>query len=137
MAAAVDVIGDRWSLLILREAFYGVVRHADFRDDLSVPRSVLTDRLAKLVSNGLLNKLEYKEDGARRRHAYVLSPKGQALAPAFIALTEWGTEHCLDGKSPIDIVDKTTGQSLRVALVDEDGQTHPIDQIAIKVLQDG
>lgn len=133
MAATVEVIGDRWSLLILREAFYGVVRHADFRDDLGVPRSVLTDRLAKLVGNGLLEKVEYREAGARARHAYVLTKKGRSLAPALIALTEWGVEHCLDGQSPVDIVDRKTGQQLRMALVDEDGKEQPLTRIALKV----
>lgn len=133
MAAAVELLGDRWSLLILREAFYGVVRHADFRDDLNVPRSVLTDRLGKLVRDGLLEKTEYREQGARARHAYGLTKKGHDLAITLIAMTEWGVEHCLDGHSPVDIVDRKSGQSLRVALVDEDGKEQPLTRVALKV----
>lgn len=133
MAAAVEMFGDRWSMLILREAFYGVVRHADFRDDLSVPRSVLTDRLGKLVRDGLLEKTEYREQGARARHAYGLTKKGRALALTFIAMTEWGVEHCLGGRSPVDIVDRKSGQTLRVALVDEEGKEQPLTRIALKV----
>lgn len=137
MAAAVEVFGDRWSMLILREAFYGVVRHADFREDLSVPRSVLTDRLGKLVRDGLLEKTEYREQGARARHAYGLTKKGRALAPTFIAMTEWGVEHCLGGQSPVDIIDRESGQTLRVALVDEDGKEQPLSRIALKVKDRG
>lgn len=133
MAAAVEVFGDRWSMLILREAFYGVVRHADFRDDLSVPRSVLTDRLGKLVRDGLLERTEYREHRARARHAYSLTKKGRALAITFIAMTEWGVEHCLDGRSPVDIVDRKSGQTLRVALVDEEGKEQSLTRIALKV----
>jgi DNA-binding HxlR family transcriptional regulator len=133
MAAAVEMFGDRWSMLILREAFYGVVRHADFRDDLSVPRSVLTDRLGKLVRDGLLERTEYREQGARARHAYSLTKKGRALALTFIAMTEWGVEHCLGGRSPVDIVDRKSGQTLRVALVDEEGKEQPLTRIALKV----
>jgi DNA-binding HxlR family transcriptional regulator len=137
MAAAVEVFGDRWSMLILREAFYGVVRHADFREDLSVPRSVLTDRLGKLVRDGLLEKTEYREQGARARHAYGLTKKGRALAVTFIAMTEWGVAYRLDGQSPVDIIDRESGQALRVALVDEDGKEQPLSRIALKVKDRG
>lgn len=133
MAAAVELFGDRWSLLILREAFYGVVRHADFRDDLGVPRSVLTDRLGKLVRDGLLEKTEYREEGARTRHAYALTGKGRDLAIALIAMTEWGVKHCKGGQSPVKIVDSKSGQTLRVALIDEDGKEQPPARIALKV----
>ena len=113
------------------------MRHADFRDDLSVPRSVLSDRLGKLVRDGLLEKTEYREQGARARHAYALTKKGRALAATFIAMTEWGVEYCLGGHSPIDIVDRKMGQALRVALVDEDGKEQPLTRIALKVKDRG
>lgn len=134
MAAAVDIFGDRWSLLILREAFYGVVRHADFRDDLNIPRSVLSDRLNKLVQHDLLHKTEYREAGARPRQAYRLTPKGRSFALTLIALMQWGNEHCLDGDAPVQVIDKQTGGVLRLSLVDEEDAPVPAGRAALQVL---
>lgn len=122
LAQATEQIGDRWSLLILREAFFGVMRYDDMRVDLGIPRSVLTDRLAKLVHRGLIEKRPYQEVGERQRFGYSLTQKGRDLALTFIALTEWSEAHVLAGRGPIEIVDKETGRSLKVALIDEDGE---------------
>lgn len=115
-------IGDRWSLLILREAFYGVMRYEDIRADLGIPRSILSDRLAKLVARGFLEKRPYREGGDRPRFAYGLTGKGRGLATALIALTRWGEAHILGRPGPVDIVDRTTGRSVTAALVDETGR---------------
>ena len=90
LALAAEVVADRWTMLILREAFYGVRRYDDMLADLGAPRSTLTDRLAKLVKHGLLTRQAYKEQGDRERKAYILSPKGAALATTLVALTQWG-----------------------------------------------
>ncbi|MFK7792665.1 MAG: winged helix-turn-helix transcriptional regulator [Devosiaceae bacterium] len=137
MAAAVAIIGDRWSLLILREAFYGVVRHADIRDDLGIPRSVLSDRLSKLVEQGLLTKSEYREEGARPRQAYKLAPKGRGMVLTFIALTQWGSEHCLDGDSPVEVIDKETGGQLRLSLINENDAPVAASRAALQVHDPG
>ena len=118
---AVEEIGDRWSLLILREAFYGVMRYDDMRADLAIPRSALSDRLARLVAHGCLEKHPYQEAGERLRYAYVLTDKGRGLATSLIALTQWSEAHILGREGPAAIVDRTTGKSIKAALVDEDG----------------
>lgn len=122
MAMAAEVLGDRWTLLILREAFYGVVRYDDMREDLNAPRSMLTDRLAKLVENGILSRKSYQEAGDRARQAYVLTAKGLALAPTFMAMTAWGEAHVLGGPAPVMVADKDTGKPLKVALTNDDGE---------------
>ncbi|MEQ9314831.1 MAG: helix-turn-helix domain-containing protein [Henriciella sp.] len=122
LARATEEIGDRWSLLILREAFFGVMRHDDIREDLGIPRSVLTDRLTRLVARGLLEKRPYRELGDRQRFGYSLTEKGRDLALTFIALTHWSEAHVLGEPGPIEIVDQESGRSLRVALIDEDGR---------------
>lgn len=121
LAKAVEDIGDRWSLLILREAVFGVMRYEDIRQDLGIPRSVLTDRLARLTARGLLEKQSYREAGARQRFAYVLTAKGRDLVVPLIALTHWSETHILGGLGPVEIVDAFSGRPVRVALVDEDG----------------
>lgn len=122
MALAAEILGDRWTLLILREAFYGVQRYDDMRQDLAAPRSMLTDRLTRLVDRGLMTRRPYQELGARMRSAYVLTPSGRALALTLLALTQWGEEHILKGSTPVEIRDRTTGRPLRVALVNESDQ---------------
>jgi len=122
LAVAVEEIGDRWSLLILREAFYGVMRYDDIRADLGIPRSMLSDRLNKLVSAGCLEKRPYREAGDRQRYAYALTQKGHGLATALIALTQWSEAHILGGPGPVDIVDRTSGRTVTAALVDDAGR---------------
>jgi len=122
LAQGVEEIGDRWSLLILREAFFNVMRYDDIREDLGIPRSVLTDRLSKLVTRGLLEKRPYQEKGERTRVGYALTVKGRDLAMTLIALTHWSEAHILGKLGPVDLVDAVSGRSLRVALVDDEGK---------------
>lgn len=123
LALAADILGDRWTLLILREAFYGVQRYDDMREDLGAPRSMLTDRLARLVERGLMERRTYQEPGSRKRQAYVLTQAGRELALTLIALMQWGEAHVTGKPAPIEIVDKTTGRRLRAALVDDEGDS--------------
>ncbi|MEU2391156.1 helix-turn-helix domain-containing protein [Streptomyces sp. NPDC007369] len=89
LSRAMEVVGERWTLLIVRDAFLGVRRFADFAGHLGIPRAVLTDRLAVLTGAGVLARVP--ADG--RRAVYVLTPKGVRLWPAVRALSRWGEEH--------------------------------------------
>lgn len=120
-------------LLILREAFYGVMRYDDIRADLDIPRAMLSDRLARLVERGCLEKRPYREAGDRTRHAYALTEKGQGLALSLIALTQWGEAHVLGRDGPVEIVDQVSGRVLRTALVDDDGRVVPAGKASIRV----
>mgnify|MGYP000093571514 FL=1 len=122
MAKATDILADKWTLLILREALYGVQRYDDMRADLQAPRSMLTDRLSKLVDHGLMERQSYQEPGSRARQAYVLTSMGRELALTLLALSQWGEAHVIDGNAPYDVKDTKTGGNLRVALVDEKGK---------------
>lgn len=121
MALAANILGDRWTLLILREAFYGVQRYDDMRADLGAPRSMLSDRLAKLVEQGIMARRTYREPGDRERQAYVLTEPGRDLALVLSAMTQWGEVHILGHPAPVEIVDRSTGEALRVALVNKAG----------------
>ncbi|MFC9731847.1 winged helix-turn-helix transcriptional regulator [Streptomyces roseolus] len=99
LARAMEVVGERWTLLILRDAFYGVRRFGEFAAHLAVPRSVLTERLAGLTGAGVLDRR--REPGGGRREVYVLTEKGLGLWPAVRALTDWGeTHHPANGEGP-------------------------------------
>jgi len=122
MALASEILGDRWTLLILREAFYGVQRYDDMRSDLGAPRSMLTNRLAKLVDLGIMTRRAYQEPGERVRYAYVLTKTGGDLATTFVALTQWGEEHVLGKRAPVETVERSTGGRLRAELINEKGE---------------
>src|SRR5215467_13669484 len=87
LARAFELIGDRWTLLILRSALYGVRRFDDFQADLDIPRSVLSSRLAGLIETGIMDRREYREGGQRGRTEYKLTAMGEALSLPFIAMT--------------------------------------------------
>jgi DNA-binding HxlR family transcriptional regulator len=84
----VDTVGDRWTLLILRDAFFGVRRFDDFQRDLHIARNVLADRLEKLVTRGLLMTRRYRDNPPR--HEYLLTDKGKDLFDVLMALWRWG-----------------------------------------------
>jgi DNA-binding HxlR family transcriptional regulator len=122
LARSFELIGDRWTLLILRSALYGVRRFDDFQADLDIPRSVLSSRLAGLVETGIMERRNYREEGQRARTEYPLTKMGRALGLPFIAMTAWGDKWLGDGTSPFTLRSKSTGQRLSVALVDERGK---------------
>lgn len=91
VARALSVVGDRWTLLILRDCFMGHTRFESFIESLGVTRHVLSDRLNRLVSAGVLEKRLYQT--RPRRHDYVLTERGHALGPVLRALKDWGKAH--------------------------------------------
>ncbi|HEV7649908.1 MAG TPA: helix-turn-helix domain-containing protein [Actinophytocola sp.] len=89
LARALEVVGERWTILVLRDLFFGVRRFTDLQAHLDIPRAVLTDRLTRLVDEGVLTRTEYR----RGRHEYTLTPHGRELWPTLFALSTWGERH--------------------------------------------
>ena len=129
LARSFELIGDRWTLLILRSALYGVRRFDDFQADLDIPRSVLSHRLAGLVETGIMEKREYREDGQRARVEYPLTKMGRALGLPFMAMTAWGDRWLGDRKGPFTLRSRATGRKLKVALIDERGKLAKSDDV--------
>jgi DNA-binding HxlR family transcriptional regulator len=122
LARAISLIGDRWCLMILRACLFGVRRFEDFRAELDIPRTVLSQRLTHLCSAGLLEKRTYQQSGQRRRYEYRLTPMGDGLRLSLIALTQWGDQWLNEGRSaPMILKSKRNGQVLHIALADEGG----------------
>lgn len=123
LAKTIEMIGDRWTLLILRSAMFGVRRFDDFQTELNIPRTVLSGRLKKLCAAELIEKKGYKQPGKRTRPEYVLTRKGQTLQPALIALTQWGDDWLApDAAPPISFTHVGTRKAVRAGFVDTDGQ---------------
>ena len=91
VARTLGVMGDRWTMLVLREAFFGVRRFEAIQGNLGVARNVLSDRLARLVEHGILDRRRYQE--RPERFEYVLTEKGLGLYAPLVALMRWGDEH--------------------------------------------
>jgi len=121
VARSVDLIGDRWSLLIVRDAFDGMRRFTDFQRNLGVARNILADRLRRLVEAGILLAQPTAKGGAYQE--YVLTERGQRLFPVVVALRQWGElELYAPGEAHSDLVEKKTGKPLRrMAPVGEGG----------------
>jgi DNA-binding HxlR family transcriptional regulator len=121
VAGTLAVVGEKWSLLVLREAFLGVRRFADFQRQLGAPKAVLTDRLATLVEQGILRRVPYQAEGERQRHEYRLTGKGLDLYPTLVALMQWGDKYLADAVPPLELQHRECGAPVHLALVCEDG----------------
>jgi DNA-binding HxlR family transcriptional regulator len=122
IANALDLIGEWWTILILREAFFGTRRFEDFQQHLGIARNILTARLKKLCDGGILDRVPIKE-GAKR-HEYRLTPKGRDLYPMLIALTQWGDRWLHETGAPVKFVEQATGEEIaEVAILSRDGRT--------------
>jgi DNA-binding HxlR family transcriptional regulator len=119
IAAALEVVGEPWTLLILRDAYQQVRRFEEFQRHLGIARNILTARLKKLVDHGILTKVQYQD--RPRRFEYHLSEKGAALFPVIVCLKEWGDRYGAKASfgPPLNLLDKQTGELVRPALIDE------------------
>jgi DNA-binding HxlR family transcriptional regulator len=121
VAGSLDLFGDRWSMLIIRDVMNGVRRFDDLVARLGVSRATLSDRLRRLTAAGILTTADYEAARGRIRTEYRLTQRGWELRNVLIALREWGDEHVLGpGNEPLRLVDRTTGHGVRLALVDEE-----------------
>jgi DNA-binding HxlR family transcriptional regulator len=106
-----DIIGEGWSMLIIREAFLGTRRFEEFQGRLGIARNILTARLKKLCANEILDRVPVKE-GAKR-HEYVLTRKGKEMMPLLVALTQWGDRWVFgEGNEPIVFRDRANREPL-------------------------
>ena len=116
IAQTLDVVGDPWTLLIVREALFGTTRFDDFQRSLGIPRATLAARLEALVEHGVM---ERRADQARPwRHDYVLTEKGRDLRGVMISLLQWGDEWSGLPEPPVTLVDADTGAVIEPAYVD-------------------
>ncbi|HET9443105.1 MAG TPA: helix-turn-helix domain-containing protein [Acidimicrobiales bacterium] len=115
IARTLDVIGERWTLLILRDAFRGVRRFEDLQRDLGIARNILADRLQKLVERGILSRRPYQARPVR--YEYRLTPKGVDLSPALVALMRWGDTWLADDAGPpLVLAHKRCGEAVELSV---------------------
>jgi DNA-binding HxlR family transcriptional regulator len=120
LAQTLDVIGERWTLLILRDAFFGIRRFGQFQRDLGIARNILATRLSRLVDEGILERRPTGDS----RHEYVLTEKGLDLQPVLLAMTHWGDRHKPNPKGDRFVfVERATGKPIaRMDVRSHDGR---------------
>ncbi len=130
IARSLGVLGERWTFLILREAFMGATRFSEFRERLDVAPDVLTARLATLVDFGVMTREPYREPGARGRDAYLLTEAGRELDLVLGALQQWGDRHLPWAAGPtIERVAADTGLAVHVGYLDERGRQVAVEDV--------
>ena len=122
VARALEVIGEKWTLVVLREVFQGVRRFDDMRARTQIPRQVLSVRLARLVQDGILYRKPYREPGQRVRMEYRLTPKGIDLHPVLLSLMTWGDRYLADPAGPsLELYHRDCGAPVELQLRCSDG----------------
>jgi len=110
LPSALEVMGERWSFMILRAAFNGLVHFEEFSSELGIARNILSNRLGKLVRHGVLERVPSETD--RRKVEYRMTEKGSDLLPAMLALRQWGEKYTMDVPSNPTLVDKRDGKPI-------------------------
>ncbi|HSL59565.1 MAG TPA: helix-turn-helix domain-containing protein [Acidimicrobiales bacterium] len=128
VARTLDVVGDPWTLLIVRDALFGFRRFDDFVERLGIPRTTLSQRLGALVDAGVLETRTYQDRPPR--HEYVLTTKGRALQPVIISLLRWGDEWAGLAEPPVVLVDRSSGRPLSLEYVDT-ASGRPLSEIDV------
>ena len=125
IASALEVIGERWTLLIVRDVFLGLHRFDQFQESLGIARNVLTDRLNWLVDEGILKRVRYSDQ--RERYEYRLTTKGKDLLLPLTALREWGDKY-LSEKPPTLMRRKSDKKPVVAALVPKGTDSVRVDE---------
>ena len=129
IAKALDIVGDPWTMLILRDALLGVTALRDVLDPPRHPAATLSARLDHLCERGVLEQRRYQD--RPERVEYVLTPKGRALRPVVVTLMQWGDQWVRDDDPPTTIVDTETGAVIEPVLVDRRSGT-PLDDLRLR-----
>jgi DNA-binding HxlR family transcriptional regulator len=108
VAQCLEVTGDWWTLLIVRDAFFGIRRFDQFQERLGISRNILNQRLNSLVENGVFDRVQYNEHPPR--YEYKLTAKGRDLWPVLTAMRQWGDKHAAADGPPIRIIHKDCGK---------------------------
>lgn len=117
VARGLSVIGDRWTMLVIRECFLGIRRFEKMQARLGITRHVLSDRLRKLEADGVLRRVAYQQRPIR--HEYRLTDKGKALYPVLVALIDWANTNLpAEAGSSVRLLSRETGEPIELKLVD-------------------
>ncbi|MFI6362955.1 winged helix-turn-helix transcriptional regulator [Nocardia sp. NPDC050630] len=136
IAKAMDLIGTRSAILILREAYYGTTRFDGFAARVGITDAAASGQLRKLTAAGLLVKRPYQDEGKRTRHEYVLTDMGRGLLPAVLALMQWGDTYLQSGPAPLLLVEESSGAPVRVQVRSAKGREIDLEELGVRLNPD-
>jgi len=131
LSKTLEVVGERWTFLVLREALADTTRFQDFRATLGIASDVLTARLATLVEGGVMVRQSYREPGQRTRQSYHLTESGRQLSLIVGALQQWGDEHLPGPTAPSVTPCTAAGRPVSVRFIDDRGEVLPEDEVRL------
>ncbi len=132
IARTLEVLGEKWTLLIVRDAIRGRTRFSEFRESLHVSSDILADRLSTLVGAGIMERRSYRDDGARERFSYHLTESGQDLHVVLGAINAWGDKHRPSEFGPASIYRRIESQApVTVAFVDASGRSLGAEEVEV------
>ncbi|MFC4909593.1 winged helix-turn-helix transcriptional regulator [Actinomadura gamaensis] len=132
LVKALEIVGTKSSLLILREAYYGTTRFSAFARRIGITETVAARQLRHLTEAGLLAKRPYRDEGGRTRDEYVLTEMGRDLLPVVLGLMQWADKHLQDGGPPLLYVDHGTGSPVRVGLRSDEGEPVELEELGVR-----
>jgi DNA-binding HxlR family transcriptional regulator len=136
IAKAMDIVGTRSAILILREAYYGTTRFDGFAARVGITDAAASGQLRRLTEAGLLTKRPYREEGKRTRHEYVLTDMGRDLLPAVLALMQWGDAYLQPGPAPLLLVEESSGAPVRVQVRSDAGNEIALEELGVRLNPD-
>lgn len=129
-----EILNDRWTILLLREAFYGVTKFNDFLANTGISKQILSNRLKHLIQLEIFELSIYKEVGERERKEYLLTKKGKSLNIVLLAMLESGVNFIEAGKDVVKVFNKSTDDELKLKLVDSSNQVIDFKNLELKLI---
>jgi DNA-binding HxlR family transcriptional regulator len=129
-----EILNDTWSILLLREAFYGVTKFNEFLENTGISKQILSNRLKHLIQLEIFELSIYKEIGVRERKEYLLTPKGRSLNIVLLAMLESGSNFIEADKDVVKVFHKNTNDLLKLKLVDSNDQVVSLENLELRLI---
>jgi len=134
---ALDVVGTRSAMLVVRELFYGGSRFDELVRRTALSEAVVAGRLKQLYADGIVDRRPYRETGKRTRHEYALTDRGRQLFPIVVALLQWGELLGDDHRTGVELVHRECGSALTATVTCTDGHEVPLCDAAVRLRDEG
>jgi DNA-binding HxlR family transcriptional regulator len=129
-----EILNDTWTILLLREAFYGVTKFNEFLENTGISKQILSNRLKHLIQLEIFELSIYKEIGVRERKEYLLTPKGRSLNIVLLAMLESGSNFIEADKDVVKVFHKNTNDLLKLKLVDSNDQVVSLENLELRLI---
>lgn len=129
-----EILNDSWTILLLREAFYGVTKFNDFLENTGISKQILSNRLKHLIQLEIFELSIYKEVGVRERKEYLLTKKGKSLNIVLLAMLESGSNFIETDKDAVKVFKKNSDDQLKLKLVDSSNQVIDLNNLELKLI---